>query len=153
MFPADFAYARADSVPHALPLLADAQANGEEAKLLAGGQSLLPMMKLRLAAPQLLIDIAGIPGLSAVTTPSHGPPPPPPAAARPGPRPPPPRGRRAPRRAGSPPAPRPRPDRGGRRTGPPPGRPPRRTTRPRRHRRDNSKRRHANDQARRLPPG
>lgn len=67
MFPADFAYARADSVPHALALLAAAQAAGDEAKLLAGGQSLLPMMKLRLAAPQLLIDIAGIGELAGVT--------------------------------------------------------------------------------------
>jgi carbon-monoxide dehydrogenase medium subunit len=67
MFPADFAYARAESIPHALDLLAEAQADGEEAKLLAGGQSLLPMMKLRLAAPQLLIDLAGIPDLAGVT--------------------------------------------------------------------------------------
>ncbi len=66
MFPADFSYARADSLAHALDLLAAAQADGEEAKLLAGGQSLLPMMKLRLAAPQTLIDIAGLTELQGV---------------------------------------------------------------------------------------
>jgi carbon-monoxide dehydrogenase medium subunit len=67
MFPADFAYARADSLEHALSLLGEAQADGEEAKLLAGGQSLLPMMKLRLAAPQTLIDIGGLTELKGVT--------------------------------------------------------------------------------------
>ena len=67
MFPADFAYARAGSLEHALGLLAAAQAAGEEAKLLAGGQSLLPMMKLRLAAPETLIDIGGLAELTGVT--------------------------------------------------------------------------------------
>jgi carbon-monoxide dehydrogenase medium subunit len=60
MFPADFAYARARSLDEALDLLDEAAADGEEAKLIAGGQSLLPMMKLRLAAPQVLIDIADL---------------------------------------------------------------------------------------------
>jgi carbon-monoxide dehydrogenase medium subunit len=60
MFPADFAYARARSLDEALDLLDEAHAAGEEAKLIAGGQSLLPMMKLRLAAPQVLIDIGGL---------------------------------------------------------------------------------------------
>ena len=63
MFPADFAYARARSLDEALDLLDEAAAAGEEAKLIAGGQSLLPMMKLRLAAPQVLIDIADLPEL------------------------------------------------------------------------------------------
>jgi len=67
MFPADFGYARARSLDDALGLLAEAQGAGEEAKLLAGGQSLLPMMKLRLAAPQTLIDIGGLAGLTGVT--------------------------------------------------------------------------------------
>jgi aerobic carbon-monoxide dehydrogenase medium subunit len=66
VFPADFRYARAASVPHALDLLAEAQAAGDEAKFLAGGQSLLPMMKLRLAAPQVLIDLAGLDDLKGV---------------------------------------------------------------------------------------
>ncbi len=72
MFPADFAYARADSLEHALSLLKEAQADGEEAKLLAGGQSLLPMMKLRLAVPQTLIDIGGLTELQGVTRDTGG---------------------------------------------------------------------------------
>src|SRR5580704_5541555 len=60
MFPADFSYARARSLDEALDLLDEAAAADEEAKLIAGGQSLLPMMKLRLAAPQVLIDIADV---------------------------------------------------------------------------------------------
>jgi len=68
MFPADFGYARADSLDHALSLLAAAATAGEEAKLLAGGQSLLPMMKLRLATPQTLIDIGGLTELSGVAS-------------------------------------------------------------------------------------
>jgi aerobic carbon-monoxide dehydrogenase medium subunit len=60
MFPADFAYARARSLDEALDLLDEAAEAGEEAKLIAGGQSLLPMMKLRLAVPQVLIDIADL---------------------------------------------------------------------------------------------
>jgi carbon-monoxide dehydrogenase medium subunit len=60
MFPADFAYARARSLDDAFDLLDEAAAAGEEAKLIAGGQSLLPMMKLRLAAPQVLIDLADV---------------------------------------------------------------------------------------------
>jgi carbon-monoxide dehydrogenase medium subunit len=60
MFPADFSYARARSLDEALDLLDEAAAADEEAKLIAGGQSLLPMMKLRLAAPQVLIDIADL---------------------------------------------------------------------------------------------
>jgi aerobic carbon-monoxide dehydrogenase medium subunit len=64
MFPADFAYARARTLDEALDLLDEAHADDQEAKLIAGGQSLLPLMKLRLAAPQVLIDIADLPGLS-----------------------------------------------------------------------------------------
>jgi aerobic carbon-monoxide dehydrogenase medium subunit len=67
MFPADFGYARARSLDEALDLLAAAQADDEEAKLLAGGQSLLPMMKLRLATPQTLIDIGGLTELTGVS--------------------------------------------------------------------------------------
>ena len=52
--PAPFAYERATSVDHALALLEEL---GPEARLLAGGHSLLPMMKLRLAQPEYLIDI------------------------------------------------------------------------------------------------
>lgn len=54
MIPVGFGYARPDSVDGALALLAE---HGEEAVILAGGHSLLPVMKLRLAAPELVIDI------------------------------------------------------------------------------------------------
>lgn len=66
MFPADFAYARARSLDDVFDLLQEATDADEEAKLIAGGQSLLPMMKLRLAAPQILIDIADIEDLKGV---------------------------------------------------------------------------------------
>ncbi len=54
MIPAAFDYQRADSADAALALLNE---HGDEAKLLAGGHSLLPLMKLRLAAPEVLIDV------------------------------------------------------------------------------------------------
>jgi aerobic carbon-monoxide dehydrogenase medium subunit len=63
MIPASFEYELAESTEHALSLLAE---HGEDAKLLAGGHSLLPMMKVRLAQPAVLIDIARIPGLSGI---------------------------------------------------------------------------------------
>lgn len=63
MIPAPFAYRRAGSADEALSLLADL---GDEAKLLAGGQSLLPLMKLRLAMPETLIDVRRIAELSYV---------------------------------------------------------------------------------------
>src|ERR1700728_2242949 len=63
MIPASFEYELAESTEHALSLLAE---HGEDAKLLAGGHSLLPMMKVRLAQPAVLIDIARVPGLSGI---------------------------------------------------------------------------------------
>jgi carbon-monoxide dehydrogenase medium subunit len=57
--PAPFEYERATSVENALELLAEL---GPDARLLAGGHSLLPMMKLRLAAPEYLIDIDPLAG-------------------------------------------------------------------------------------------
>jgi carbon-monoxide dehydrogenase medium subunit len=57
--PASFEYERATSIEHALELL---QAGGPETRLLAGGHSLLPMMKLRLSAPERLIDIDALAG-------------------------------------------------------------------------------------------
>jgi len=54
MIPASFEYCRPTTLSEAISLL---QKHGEEAKILAGGQSLIPMMKLRLAFPQVLIDI------------------------------------------------------------------------------------------------
>ncbi|MGI9148165.1 MAG: FAD binding domain-containing protein [Chloroflexota bacterium] len=61
MFPAKFAYAAPSSLQEALDLLED-----PDAKILAGGHSLLPLMKLRLAQPKLLVDLGRIPGLSYV---------------------------------------------------------------------------------------
>ena len=58
MKPSAFEYNRAESVEHACALLAE---HGEEARLLAGGQSLIPMMNLRLARPAMLIDIGRLP--------------------------------------------------------------------------------------------
>ena len=64
MIPASFDYEVADSAAHALSLLAE---YGEDAKLLGGGHSLLPMMKVRLAQPAVLIDIARVTELSGIT--------------------------------------------------------------------------------------
>jgi carbon-monoxide dehydrogenase medium subunit len=69
MIPAAFDYVRATSVDDALRLLAE---HGEDAKLLAGGHSLIPMMKLRLAAPSVLIDIATIPQLDGIAASGAG---------------------------------------------------------------------------------
>ena len=63
MFPANFGYVAARSVEEALQLMAK---HGEEGKLLAGGHSLIPAMKLRLQSPQVLIDLGRVPGLSGV---------------------------------------------------------------------------------------
>jgi carbon-monoxide dehydrogenase medium subunit len=57
VIPASFAYARADTVDEAVALLGR---HGDDAKLLAGGHSLLPLMKLRVAAPATLVDIGRI---------------------------------------------------------------------------------------------
>jgi carbon-monoxide dehydrogenase medium subunit len=63
MFPANFGYVAARSIEEALQFMAE---HGEDGKLLAGGHSLIPAMKLRLQSPQTLIDIATVPGLSGV---------------------------------------------------------------------------------------
>ena len=65
VIPAEFDYHRAESVDDAIRALAD---GGEDAKLLAGGHSLLPLMKLRLAAPSLLVDISALDELRGVET-------------------------------------------------------------------------------------
>lgn len=70
MIPAPFDYQRASSVDEAIELL---RQHGEDAKLLAGGHSLLPLMKLRLAQPSVLVDIGRIADLSYVSeTPADG---------------------------------------------------------------------------------
>jgi len=63
MIPESFDYQRAGSVSEAISLL---QQGGEETKILAGGHSLIPTMKLRLATPETLIDIGGIPELKYI---------------------------------------------------------------------------------------
>lgn len=60
MYPARFRYEAPRSLDEALDLL---RTYGDEAKILAGGQSLIPMVKLRFAAPELLVDINNLPGL------------------------------------------------------------------------------------------
>jgi carbon-monoxide dehydrogenase medium subunit len=64
MIPSAFDYVRASSVDDAIRLLGE---HGEDAKILAGGMSLIPMMKLRFASPATLIDIRKIPSLSGIT--------------------------------------------------------------------------------------
>jgi len=63
VIPTAFDYQRASSLDDALAKL---QAAGGDAKFLAGGHSLIPLMKLRLSEPKILIDIARIPGLSGI---------------------------------------------------------------------------------------
>jgi carbon-monoxide dehydrogenase medium subunit len=60
MIPAEFDYTAPDTLEAAIGALAD---GGEDAKLLAGGHSLIPLMKLRLATPSLLVDLRKVPGL------------------------------------------------------------------------------------------
>ncbi|MEM6630335.1 MAG: xanthine dehydrogenase family protein subunit M [Bacteroidota bacterium] len=63
MIPANFEYAAPSSIEEAISLLHE---YGDEAKILSGGHSLIPMMKLRFAEPEYLIDINNIPGLAYV---------------------------------------------------------------------------------------
>jgi len=63
MIPAEFDYVAPGSLDEALSAL---RSGGEDAKVLAGGHSLLPLMKLRLAAPTLLVDLRKVPGLSGI---------------------------------------------------------------------------------------
>lgn len=63
MIPAQFDYVAPESLDEALSAL---QGGGEDAKVLAGGHSLIPLMKLRLAAPSLLVDLRRVPGLTGI---------------------------------------------------------------------------------------
>lgn len=63
MIPAAFDYVRAGSADEAVSLLAQ---HGDDAKLIAGGHSLLPLMKLRLAAPSVLVDVGRLSDLSYI---------------------------------------------------------------------------------------
>jgi carbon-monoxide dehydrogenase medium subunit len=60
MYPSRFRYEAPRTLDEAISLLAD---GGEDAKVLAGGQSLVPLMKLRFASPELIVDINNLPGL------------------------------------------------------------------------------------------
>ena len=64
MIPAKFDYVRPASVDEAVRALAD---GGEDAKVIAGGQSLMPLLRLRLAYPDLLVDVGGLDELRGVT--------------------------------------------------------------------------------------
>ena len=63
MYPAPFDYVAPESLEQALALLAE---HGEDAKVLSGGQSLIPLLKLRFASPQLVVDINRIGGLDTL---------------------------------------------------------------------------------------
>ena len=69
MIPARFDYIAPDSLDEVVRHLHE---NGEDAKLLAGGHSLLPLMKLRLAAPTLLVDLRKVPGLHGLSQENGG---------------------------------------------------------------------------------
>jgi aerobic carbon-monoxide dehydrogenase medium subunit len=64
MIPAKFSYTRPASIADAIQALAD---GGDDAKVIAGGQSLLPLLRLRLAYPDLLVDVGGLEELRGVT--------------------------------------------------------------------------------------
>jgi aerobic carbon-monoxide dehydrogenase medium subunit len=63
MFPAAFDYQSPATLDEALGLLAE---RGDDAKVMAGGQSLIPLLKLRFAQPQLIVDIGRIPGMTEI---------------------------------------------------------------------------------------
>jgi carbon-monoxide dehydrogenase medium subunit len=63
VIPAKFDYVKPSSVEEAVRALAE---GGEDAKIIAGGQSLLPVLRLRLAAPSLLVDLGGIADLKGI---------------------------------------------------------------------------------------
>jgi aerobic carbon-monoxide dehydrogenase medium subunit len=69
MYPAQFEYVAPESLDEAIKLLAE---SGGEAKVLAGGHSLLPAMKLRLAQPGKLIDLRKVPGLNEIKVDANG---------------------------------------------------------------------------------
>ena len=69
MIPASFDYAAPQSLEEAIGALSE---GGEDAKLLAGGHSLLPLMKQRLAFPTLLVDLRRVPGLTGITPENGG---------------------------------------------------------------------------------
>ncbi len=69
MKPAPFAYARPESLDDAIDLL---EKHGEDARILAGGQSLMATLNMRLSAPELLVDIGRVPGLAGIEATEDG---------------------------------------------------------------------------------
>ncbi len=69
MKPAPFAYVRAESLGDAIGLLEE---HGDGAKVLAGGQSLMATLNMRLSAPELLVDIGRVPGLAGIEASGNG---------------------------------------------------------------------------------
>src|SRR5947208_8634970 len=63
MLPAAFDYRAPASLTEALAIL---KQHGDEAKVMAGGQSLIPLLKLRFSRPEMVVDIARIPGLNGI---------------------------------------------------------------------------------------
>lgn len=64
MFPAAFDYQAPESLEEALAILAE---RGDDAKLMAGGQSLIPLLKLRFASPAVVVDLGRVPGLTGLS--------------------------------------------------------------------------------------
>ena len=65
MFPAAFDYRAPTSLGEVLELL---RQHGDEAKVMAGGQSLIPLLKLRLASPSLVLDLSRVPSLAGTSS-------------------------------------------------------------------------------------
>jgi carbon-monoxide dehydrogenase medium subunit len=72
MKPAPFTYHRPAQVDEAVRLLAALHDRGEPAKVLAGGQSLVPLLSMRLAAPMHIVDVGALPGLGDVAVTRNG---------------------------------------------------------------------------------
>jgi carbon-monoxide dehydrogenase medium subunit len=66
VIPAEFDYVSPTSLDEALGVLRDALSAGTDVKVLGGGQSLMPVLRLRMAAPELVVDLRRVPGLSGV---------------------------------------------------------------------------------------
>lgn len=72
MYPNDFAYQAPSSLADVLSLLQQGQQSGSEVKVLAGGQSLIPLLKLRLAGPSTLVDVSKVAELRGISEEGNG---------------------------------------------------------------------------------
>jgi carbon-monoxide dehydrogenase medium subunit len=72
MYPNEFAYQAPGSLSEVLTLLQQGQQSGNEVKVLAGGQSLIPLLKLRLAAPATLVDVSKVAELRGISEEGNG---------------------------------------------------------------------------------